>query len=59
MIKQTKLPLQFESQEQALMWLRKLQGMDLEENVAKHGSTVLKRVSLLKIEIVQLEVVEV
>lgn len=38
------------------MWLRKLQGMDLEKNLAKHVSTVVKKVTSLKTEIVQLEV---
>lgn len=38
------------------MWLRKLQGMDLEKNLAKHVSTVVKKVTLFKTEIVQLEV---
>lgn len=38
------------------MWLRKLQGMDLEKNLAKHVSTVVKKVTLLKTKIVQLEV---
>ena len=56
MSKQTKWSLQFENQKQALMWLRKLQGMDLEENLAKRVSHVVKRVTLLKIEIFQLEV---
>ena len=38
------------------MWLRKLLGVDLEENVAKHVSTVEKRFTLLKTGIVQHEV---
>ena len=38
------------------MWLKKLQGVDLEEDSVKHVSTVVKRVTLLKTEIVQLEV---
>ena len=38
------------------MWLRKLLGVDLKENMAKHVSTVEKRVTLLKTGIVQHEV---
>ena len=38
------------------MWLKKRQGVDLEENSVKRVSTVVKRVTLLKTDIVKREV---